>query len=54
MRGATAPIPDVFTVCTGATPFVIHLGGIKARKIEQRILYKSIKLNLYGLTLNVR
>jgi hypothetical protein len=48
MGGATTPIPDVFTVFTGATSFVVNLGGIKARKIEQKILYKSIKLNLYG------
>jgi len=48
MRGATPPIPDAFMVCTGATPFAIHLGGIKARKIEQKILDKNTKLNLYG------
>jgi hypothetical protein len=48
MRGAKPPIPDAFMVCTGATPFVVHLGGIKTRKIEQKILDKSIKMNLYG------
>jgi hypothetical protein len=48
MRGATPPIPDAFIVCTRATPFVVHLDGVKTQKIEQKILDKSIKLNLYG------